>query len=1135
MAALTIATFNCAGMADNVRRTALFHYFKKLPCQLILLQETHSKIENEPIWTAEWAPGAAIFNSTMNAKIAGNGVAVLINDNSLHITATKKDNEGRIIAVDVSTQNYVFHLVNVYAPATGFQNKNSFFDNMYMFVTSNLPTIIAGDFNSLDQPAIDRFPPGSPAEINKSLTSLCKVFSLTDAFRHLYGDTRAFTRRQGTSQARLDRFYVSKEFQPTAQTSRPHALSDHDLVLLQISNISTPPRGPGTWQNNTRVYQTEDFQTELSTRWNKWQTLHPTLFVNKINWWTHIKTRIKEMNQKYSRLLACERQREEISLEQQLQELWNRIPDEPNLIPEYYAIKKKLAAIQLRNIKQKLYKSKQINIGNQALGTKEFFAQFTTNRKNTTINALANAQGNIVTDKEELLEVAHEFYQRLYNANPTDQSAIDHFLQYTPRRSPADDQETDQFQKPFTEAEVHEIVKRMPHGKTPGPDGISAEFYKKCWHVIGQDLTETINAMHTSAHIPKDMKTGIIKLIHKKGTTTELKNYRPITLLNVDLKIYTKLLTNRLLLLIEHIISPQQYAVAGRNIYQAVTLLRDLHYHATSKKLDAFFIALDFHKAFDSINHNYLLQTLQRMGLPTQLYQTIASLNSEATSQISINGFLTHPIELQRGVRQGDPLSMILFLIAAEPLATTIQHHNDIRGIKIPGKHEIFSCRYADDMTLTLQNLSSVETAFKQVRHFEHACGLRINMQKTNGLLCSSDITRLVNLPAIPWNHKSLTLLGSVIGTPAAITQEWNRILTNFKMETKKLSSYILTHNAKALLTKSKLMPILTYTAHIYPLAVSHRKEITTKIENFMAGDPRLTLPIKVLALPLNQGGYRLQHIVLYCDLLALKPVSLYCLHRKNNTELTPELAFIEYNIGLQLSHFLSIPVKNHLPHAETPNPFYSFSLALCRKYHLTFQDLCSFQTRTIYNIHTVNRHNTDKTTPGTHWPCIHHPILPNTLKTFNYRAVWNTLPIMTKLYPPQPDGPTLCTFCHLHQETPAHLFFECVTVQPIWKYITNLTQRTTRLSLTPSNDLCAKFNLPKSAIPFTDQLTLLYTITRHTIWKLRNAARFENKNVNFGMMIKRIQQALRYRYTYEKRKTKSIHENTLRQLCAAL
>ena len=338
------------------------------------------------------------------------------------------------------------------------------------------------------------------------------------------------------------------------------------------------------------------------------------------------------------------------------------------------------------------------------------------------------------------------------------------------------------------------------------------------------------------------------------------------------------------------------------------------------------------------------------MALPTHFCKIVESINRNATSQVLVNGFLTQPVTLNRGVRQGDPLSVFQFLLAAEPLATTLKSQNDIQGIKIPGKHVFTSCRYADETTLTLANASSVKAAFQHVVKYEQACGLQINLKKTNGLNCRPSTASLNDLPPLPRTNLSLPLLGIVIGSPSGSSSEWNRVFYRFKTEVKKLSAYTLTHNAKALLTKSKLLPLITFTAHIYPFSAYLRREISNKIENFIAGDSRLVLPIDTLELPLNQGGNTVPNITLYCDILYLKPLAEDCQHRKENTELTPACALIEYNIGLQLSRLSSSPFRNFLPHAESLNRLYSYVLALCKKYNLSFEELRNFQTRAIYN-----------------------------------------------------------------------------------------------------------------------------------------------------------------------------------------
>ena len=194
MATFNIATCNCAGMADSTRRTALLNLFRKLPVQIICVQETHSRPENEAKWAREWAPVVVILNSATNVANAQNGVAIFINHSNLQVSAVKRDLNGRVISMAVSTRLSTIQLIKIYAPANTIANKRSFFDSLHLHVTFKFPIIMAGDFNMLDRPDIDRYPPGASKENSKTLISLCNTFQLTDAFRTLYGDVRDYTR-----------------------------------------------------------------------------------------------------------------------------------------------------------------------------------------------------------------------------------------------------------------------------------------------------------------------------------------------------------------------------------------------------------------------------------------------------------------------------------------------------------------------------------------------------------------------------------------------------------------------------------------------------------------------------------------------------------------------------------------------------------------------------------------------------------------------------------------------------------------------------------------------------------------------------------------------------------------------------
>ena len=151
--------------------------------------------------------------------------------------------------------------------------------------------------------------------------------------------------------------------------------------------------------------------------------------------------------------------------------------------------------------------------------------------------------------------------------------------------------------------------------------------------------------MYSTQTIDNRIKSGFITLIHKKRPKTENSNHRPISLLNNDLKIFTKCLTNRLKPLMTDLSHEHQYAKPKKQFFSVANLLRDLWWDASNSQIDAYFISLDFKKAFDSIDANV---------------------------NVLVNGFRTKKVPVNKSVRQGDPLSLYLFLLAVEPLAVTI-------------------------------------------------------------------------------------------------------------------------------------------------------------------------------------------------------------------------------------------------------------------------------------------------------------------------------------------------------------------------------------------------------------------------------------------------------------------------------
>ena len=163
-----------------------------------------------------------------------------------------------------------------------------------------------------------------------------------------------------------------------------------------------------------------------------------------------------------------------------------------------------------------------------------------------------------------------------------------------------------------------------------------------------------------------------------------MKNWRPISLVNVDAKLASKTLAKRLEKVLPEVIYFNQNAfVKGRTIFDSVRTIDDVIEYARYKDIPGILVAIDFEKAFDSLNLNFLLRVLHAFNLGPSFIQWIRVLYNNASSCVMNNGFTTGPLTLRKGVGQGDPLCPFLFIIALETLAIKIKEDDGIKGITI--------------------------------------------------------------------------------------------------------------------------------------------------------------------------------------------------------------------------------------------------------------------------------------------------------------------------------------------------------------------------------------------------------------------------------------------------------------------
>lgn len=289
---------------------------------------------------------------------------------------------------------------------------------------------------------------------------------------------------------------------------------------------------------------------------------------------------------------------------------------------------------------------------------------------------------------------------------------------------------------PFTMAEVWAAIIASPIEKAPGPDGFTGQFFRSCWPIIKDEIMAVFNKFHQlRGQNFSELNTAFITLLSKKNGASEISHFRPISLTHSIAKLISKVLSIRLASAIDGLISPAQTAFQkGKCIHDSYRYVQGCVRMLQRERRPALLFKLDIAKTFDTVSWEYILELMQQMGFPPRWRDWIAMLLSSASSSCMLNGTRGPRIYHARGLRQGDPLSPLLFILAIDPLYRLLAAATD-RSLLAPLPGRGASMRislYADDAVIFANPIKEeVDSLLNLLKSFGEATGLKLNQGKS--------------------------------------------------------------------------------------------------------------------------------------------------------------------------------------------------------------------------------------------------------------------------------------------------------------------------------------------------------------------------------------------------------------------
>ncbi|KAJ0535737.1 putative RNA-directed DNA polymerase [Helianthus annuus] len=385
--------------------------------------------------------------------------------------------------------------------------------------------------------------------------------------------------------------------------------------------------------------------------------------------------------------------------------------------------------------------------------------------------------------------------------------------------------EADFLIRPFTLTEIKEAVWSCDGDRAPGPDGFNFKFLKRCWNGVQNDFLALFEDFYHRAVLGPGCTSSFIALIPKSNDPMGFRDFRPISLVGCVNKVISKVLVSRLKNVVGKLVSPEQTTfLAGRCITDGPLVLNELLGWMKKAKKKGMFFKVDIDKAYDSLNWGFLDRVLEQMNFPSLWRKWVMAVVTSARASVLINGSPTHEFICHRGLKQGDPLSPFLFVLAMEALTGCMKRACSVglfHGLGCGNRGPVLShLMYADDVVfLGDWSISNAKNLKRLLRCFYLVSGLRINLTKCSvfGIGVGGQevqvMADVMNCKAgvFPFNH-----LGLKVGANMNLCKYWKPVLDVFQSRLSIWKARQLSFGGRVTLIKSVLNSLPTHYFSLY-------------------------------------------------------------------------------------------------------------------------------------------------------------------------------------------------------------------------------------------------------------------------------------------------------------------------------